>query len=130
MFDRFFARSFPMLPFGGLEAFSNYPAINVSDTGDAIIVRADVPGIEAKDVEISVEGNMLTLRGEKREEVRDEKENCYYMERAYGSFMRRIELPCNVDSNAAEAHLDKGVLNLRLPKLPGEASRTIKVQSS
>lgn len=130
MFDRFFGRSFPMAPFAGFESFTNYPAINVSDTGDAIVVRAEVPGIEANDVEINVEGNMLTLRGEKREEHRDEKENCYYMERTFGSFMRRVELPSNVDSNAAEAHLDKGVLNLRLPKIAGEASRTIKVKSS
>lgn len=130
MFDRFFGRSFPMTSFSGFESFSNYPAINCSDSGDAVIVRAEVPGLEPGDVEISVEGNMLILRGEKREEHRDEKENCFYMERSYGSFMRRIELPSNVDTNAAEAHLEKGILNLRLPKVAGEASRTIKVQSS
>ncbi|MBZ5708238.1 Hsp20/alpha crystallin family protein [Nannocystis pusilla] len=139
VFDRFFGR----LPMFGLEPFGNvgnvmgnvignlnYPAISVSDCGEDVLVRAEVPGLEPKDVEISVEGNILTLRGEKREEIRDEKENFFYHERSFGSFIRRIELPCHVNSEKAEAHLEKGVLSLTLPKIAGESCKTIKVQES
>lgn len=128
MFDRFFGRM-PM-SLGGFEQFANYPPLSVSDCGDTVLVRAEVPGLAPGDVEISVEGNMLTLRGEKREESRDEKENYFYHERSFGSFIRRVELPCNVDSDAADAHLEKGVLSLKLPKIAGEGCKTIRVQSS
>ncbi|MFZ6180338.1 Hsp20/alpha crystallin family protein [Nannocystis pusilla] len=125
MFDRVFGR-FPI----GLEQVGNYPMLSVSDCGDSVMVRAEVPGLDAKDVELSVEGNILTLRGEKREEIRDEKENYFYHERSFGSFIRRVELPCYVDSSAAEAHLEKGVLTLKMPKVAGESCRTIKIQDS
>lgn len=137
MFDRFFGRSPSSLvgfePFGNLGNMMgnlNYPAISVSDVGDAVMVRAEVPGLEPKDVELSVEGNILTLRGEKREEIRDEKENFFYHERSFGSFIRRVELPCHVDSERADAHLEKGILSLKLPKIAGESCKTIKIQDS
>jgi len=134
MFDRFFGRL--PVPLAGLEPFGigasnfNYPALSVSDCGDAVLVRAEVPGLEPKDVELSVEGNILTLRGEKREEMREEKENTFYHERSFGSFIRRVELPCYVDSENAEAHLEKGILSLKLPKIAGESCKTIKIQAS
>lgn len=137
MFDRFFGRLpgsiMGLEPFGNvgnLMGNLNYPAISVSDSGDNVLVRAEVPGLESKDVEISVEGNILTLRGEKREEIRDEKENFFYHERSFGSFIRRIELPCHVNSEKAEAHLEKGILSLTLPKVVGESCKTIRVQES
>lgn len=127
MFDRFF-RGFPAFPgMPGFESFSAFPAINVSDTGDAVCVKAEIPGLDADDVEISVEGNVLTLKGEKKEEKEEKKEDFYHVERSFGTFMRRVELPSPVDSNKAEARLDRGVLNLRLPKIAAESSRTIKV---
>ncbi|PCC71659.1 HSP20 family protein [Nannocystis exedens] len=125
MFDRVFGR-FPL----GFEQVGNYPTLSVSDCGDSVMVRAEVPGLDAKDVELTVEGNILTLRGEKREETRDENENYFYHERSFGSFIRRIELPCHVDSNNADAHLEKGVLTLKMPKIVGESCRTIKIQDS
>ncbi|MDC0669687.1 Hsp20/alpha crystallin family protein [Nannocystis radixulma] len=137
MFDRFFGRLpgsiMGLEPFGNvgnLMGNLNYPAISVSDSGDNVLVRAEVPGLESKDVELSVEGNILTLRGEKREEIRDEKENFFYHERSFGSFIRRIELPCHVNSEKAEAHLEKGILSLTLPKIVGESCKTIRVQES
>jgi HSP20 family protein len=131
MFDRFFGRmsAFPSFPATtGLEMFGGYPACSVSDDGEAVVVRAEVPGLDADDIDINVEGNILTLKGEKREERKEEKENFFCMERSFGSFIRRIELPSNVDTNRADARLDRGVLTLTLPKIAGEAARTIKVQ--
>lgn len=128
MFDRFFGNGFP--GFAGMESFGAFPVVNVKDVGSALEVSAEVPGLEADDIEVGVEGNLLTLRGEKKEEKKEEKDNYYHVERTFGSFMRRIELPSAVDSKGAEAHLEKGVLTLKLPKLAAEASRTIKVKSA
>ena len=93
-------------------------------------IKAEVPGLDVDDIEISVEGNVLTLKGEKKEEKEEKKEDFYHVERSFGTFMRRIELPSAVDSSKAEARLDRGVLNLRLPKTAAEASRTIKVNKA
>lgn len=127
LFDRFFTG----LPFGGMpvgyEAYSAFPTLNVSDEGDAVMVKAEVPGLDADDLEITVEGDMLTIRGEKKAEKEEKQENYYYAERSFGSFVRRVELPSAVDSNKAEARLDRGVLALRLPKIEAAMSRTIKV---
>jgi HSP20 family protein len=127
LFDRFFSN----VPFGGMpagyEAYSAFPALNVSDEGDAVMVKAEVPGLDADDLEITVEGDMLTIRGEKKAEREEKQENYYYAERSFGSFVRRVELPSAVDSNKADAKLDRGVLSLRLPKIEAAMSRTIKV---
>lgn len=125
LFDRFFT-GFPNFPVG-YEAFSAYPALNVSDLGDAVLVQAEVPGLDANDLEISVEGDLLILKGEKKAETEQKEENYYYAERSFGSFIRRVELPCSVDSNKADAQLNRGVLMLRLPKLEAQMTKTIKV---
>lgn len=128
--DRFFS-GFPMAGFPvGYEAFANYPAINVSDVGDALQVQAEVPGLDADDLEISVEGDMLLIKGEKKAEKEEKQENYYYAERSFGSFIRRIELPSSVDSNKADAQLNRGVLTLRLPKLEAQMTKTIKVKGA
>lgn len=128
LFDRFFNVN---LPFGGMpvgyDAYSAFPALNVSDEGNAVLVQAEVPGLDADDLEITVEGDLLTIRGEKKAEREEKQENYYYAERSFGSFVRRVELPSSVDSNKAEAKLDRGILSLRLPKVEAAMSRTIKV---
>ena len=131
LFDRFFSSGFPFagMP-AGYEAYSAFPALNVSDEGDAVLVKAEVPGLDADDLEITVEGDMLTIRGEKKAEKEEKQENYYYAERSFGSFIRRVELPCHVDSERADAHLEKGILSLKLPKIAGESCKTIKIQDS
>ncbi len=122
LFQNFFGDLSPTF-----ESFATFPAVTVSDNGSEVVVTAEVPGMDADDIEVTAEGNVLTLTGQKRDEKRDEKENMYRVERSFGSFMRRIQLPANVDSSAAQAELHRGVLTLHLPKTPGERSRTIKV---
>lgn len=128
LFDRFFTSGFPLggMPVG-YDAYSAFPALNVRDEGNSVLVQAEVPGLDADDLEISVEGDLLTIRGEKKAEKEERQENYYYAERSFGSFVRRVELPNAVDSNKAEARLDRGVLSLRLPKIEAAMSRTIKV---
>lgn len=95
------------------------PRVDVVDEGDALRISADLPGMERKDVEVLVEDDALVLRGEKKLESTREEKGCYRVERAFGSFQRIIPLPEDVDPERAEAHFDKGVLTLRLPKRPG-----------
>ncbi|MBA4142106.1 MAG: Hsp20/alpha crystallin family protein [Nitrosospira sp.] len=97
----------------------------IEETDKEIVVRVELPGMEKKDCQATIDGNMLYLRGEKRvERVRDN--SIYHVtERAYGIFERAIPLPCNVDADNAEANYKNGVLTVRLPKLGGEKGRLI-----
>lgn len=122
LFQNFFGDLSP-----AFESFGTFPAVTVSDSGTEVIVTAEVPGMDVEDIEVTAEGNILTLTGQKREEKRDEKENIYCVERSFGSFMRRIQLPSNVDSDNAKAELRRGVLTLQLPKVASERAHAIKV---
>jgi HSP20 family protein len=107
------------------------PAIDVSEDESSVNVTAELPGIDAADVDISVQGDMLEIRGQKREEQRDERDNYVRVERSYGEFLRRIALPTEVDSDQAEARMQNGVLTLRLPKVdPQSGRRTIQIEGS
>lgn len=129
IFDSFFSGGLSSWP-GSSEAggLRFAPTVNVSENKDAILVRAELPGLEAKDLDIQVEDDVLVLKGEKKAEKTEENENYHYNEVSYGSFIRRIALPARVDSERAEANLDKGVLKLKLPKVAGAATKQIKVK--
>jgi HSP20 family protein len=99
----------------------------VEDLEKEVVVRVEVPGMEKDDFTISVEGNTLSLSGEKHYK-RESRDSTYYlMERAYGSFQRTIPLPRNVDTDRAQASYKNGVLSIRLPKVESDTSRTIKL---
>jgi len=83
------------------------------------------PGIDAKDIDVSVSGDMLVLKGEKRQEKEEKDKNYHFSERAYGSFHRAFELPASVDRNKVAADFSKGVLTITLPKT-AEAQRPLK----
>ena len=104
------------------------PTVTVSENKDALLVRAELPGLEAKDIEISVEDDVLVLKGEKKGEKNEDNENYHYNEVTYGSFVRRIGLPARVDSERAEANLEKGILKLKLPKVVATGTKQIKVK--
>jgi len=92
------------------------PAVDVSETGDKITVKAEIPGMEAKDIEISMVGDTLTLKGEKKAEREEKEENYHMVERSYGSFSRTMKLPATVDADKVEATYKNGVLTVVLPK--------------
>lgn len=99
----------------------------VEETDKEIVMRVEVPGMEKEDCRITIEGNMLSLSGEKRF-VRETSDSTYYvMERAYGAFQRTIPLPRNVDADKAEANYRNGVLTVRLPKVDSESGINIPV---
>ena len=105
---------------------SVWPAMDVQESENEIIVKAEVPGCKAEDVDISVHGNMLTITGEKKQEEEKEGKGYYYMERSYGSFRRDINLPSEVDTSKIDASCKNGVLSIKLPK--AEKAKAVKVQ--
>ena len=107
------------------------PALDVKEDESSIVVTAELPGIDRNDIEISVQDDMLEIRGQKSEEHKNEQENYYMVERSYGAFARRITLPAEVDSEQAEATMNNGVLTLYLPKaVPKAGKKTISIQES
>lgn len=110
------------------------PRIDVSETDKAIEICAELPGVEENDIDVQLNGDMLTIRGEKKSEREEggKDKNYHVVERSYGSFARTIQLPFNTDPNKVQASFDKGVLTVTLPK-PQEAqqsSKRIEVKSS
>ncbi|OHD68251.1 MAG: hypothetical protein A2W19_16760 [Spirochaetes bacterium RBG_16_49_21] len=94
------------------------PKVDVHEDDKAIYVKAEIPGLEEKDLQVSLKENMLTISGEKKEEKteEDKKRDYYYCERRFGSFSRAIELPASVKADAVKAKYHNGVLEIELPK--------------
>jgi HSP20 family protein len=123
---RGFDRAFELAPAAGAaRAFE--PRIDVEETAKELRVTAELPGLEEKDFEIHVEGDVLTLRGEKREERGDRAAG--WFERRHGAFQRAIRLPAEVDADAATATFKDGVLRIALPRARAAEVRTIPVRS-
>lgn len=106
------------------------PAVDIFEDTDAIHVKAELPGVKSEDVKIDVENNVLTLRGERKLERRDEKDSYHRVERSYGAFARQFMLPRTVDAEKIEAELKEGVLTVRLPKRAEVKPRQISVKAS
>ncbi len=105
------------------------PAVEVSETNDALVLTAELPGIEEKNLKISIENNVLSIDGEKEQEATDAPPTkAYYItERYYGAFQRSFALPRTVDVEHVKAVFEKGVLTITLPKLPQSKGRQIAV---
>ena len=127
LFNDFFNRNFMMGPFGRVDWM---PPVDVSETGKEVVVHAEVPGMDAKDIDIALNGRILTIRGERKEEKEEKKRSYHRIERRYGSFFRSFELPADVDASAVEATYKDGVLKLSLPKTEEQSLKKIEVKSS
>lgn len=125
LFDNFF-KGFDVEPFESrMGAFS--PKVDVTENDKEIKISAELPGMDEKDIDISLQNNMLTVRGEKKEEKEDKGKGYYRMERAYGSFTRTIPLPVEVATDKVEAKFCKGVLSITLPKTAKAVAETKKI---
>jgi HSP20 family protein len=103
----------------GLDLASNAwfaPAFDMTEQNGAFAISAELPGIDEKNIELKVANGILTVKGEKSEEKKEEEKDYYLSERRYGSFQRSFELPAGVDADKIEASFSKGVLNIKLPK--------------
>ncbi len=103
------------------------PQIDLYETDDAIVIKAVMPGVKPEDLHISITGDVLTLRGEIREEAEEEGATYYLKERVYGTFQRSIRLPAPVIADQAEATLEHGVLTLVLPKVEEARPKQITI---
>ena len=101
------------------------PAISVAETNDAFEVTAELPGVDEKDIKVSLDDNQLVISGEKKAESTKEEKEWHVEERSYGSFYRSMSLPFEPEDGAVEAHFDKGVLHLTIKK-PAKAVKTAK----
>jgi HSP20 family protein len=104
------------------------PALDMSETETAIDVRMDLPGITAKDIDIQVNGNLLTVSGERKEEKEEKRKTFHRVERSYGSFSRTVTLPCAVNESEVAAEYKDGVLTVKLPKTEESKAHKIKVK--
>lgn len=106
------------------------PVIDVADREKEVQIKAELPGMDEKDVEVSLSGNILTISGEKKEEREEgEKGSDYHLsERRYGSFKRSLSIPEGIDGDKVKASFDKGVLTVTLPKKPEAQRKTKKIK--
>lgn len=122
-FDSFFRGLDRPFSFLGPKA---WPAVDVAEKDDAIVVRAEVPGCRPEEIDISVYGNTLTISGEKKESREQNAEGYYHMESSYGSFRRDIPLSAEIDESKIDAVCKDGILSITLPK--AEKSKAVKVK--
>lgn len=103
------------------------PEIDVREETDRFLVHADLPGIKKEELDISVSGNLLTLKGERKHEREAKEKNRYYSERTFGAFSRTLELPSEIDAGKVQATYKDGVLEISLPKSEHAKPKQIKV---
>jgi HSP20 family protein len=106
------------------------PNIDISETNEAIEVSAEMPGLERKDVEISVDDDTLTIRGEKKVEEGQNDKNVQHSERSYGVFLRVLQLPPGIDPSSIQATMSKGVLKVTIPKPAKSEPKKIEVKEA
>lgn len=116
-----------MLPTETVEFETKLPRLDMYTEGDELVVKADIPGIGKDDVTISVTDNVLSISGERKTEKKVEKGDYYSYERSEGSFCRSIELPFEVDMDKTKAHLDSGVLEIRLTKTHEKENKSTRI---
>lgn len=126
LFDRFFGRDI-MEPFYEEWFQSAYPQLDIKETDKDVKVSVELPGMDEKDIQVSMTGNSLTIKGEKKEEKEEKEANYIRSERRYGMFNRVVQLPEGIDSNKATASFKNGLLEIEIPKSEKEAAQKKKI---
>jgi HSP20 family protein len=132
-FDRLFRDAFSsVLPVreGELPTRAWAPAVDICENENNIVLKAELPGVDPKDVEVRVEDNTLYLKGERKFEKDTKEENYHRIERSYGSFARSFALPNSIDAEKVAAEYQDGLLTLTLPKREETKPKTIKINIS
>jgi len=104
------------------------PTMDITETKSDLIVKAELPGIDPKEIDISLTGDTLTIKGEKQQEKEEKEENYYRIERSYGIFSRTIKLPMSVQNDKIKASYQHGVLKITLPKSEEAKQKQIKIK--
>lgn len=127
MWEDFFGpRGWGLRPWEGEWA----PAIDVSETADKVEIKAEVPGIDPKEINITLTGDVLTIKGEKKSEREETKESYHLVERSYGSFSRSLTLPAAVEVDKIDARYEKGVLTVTCPKKEEVKPKAIEIKAA
>ena len=124
LWNRFMGETSP----GGAFTAEWLPSVDISETQNDFVVKAELPGMDAEDVNVSISGDILTIKGEKNKEEEEKDEHYHYMERYYGSFQRSFQLPSGVQGDNVEASFEKGVLKVTLPKVAEAQKKEVKVK--
>ncbi|HUX09306.1 MAG TPA: Hsp20/alpha crystallin family protein [Terriglobia bacterium] len=114
----------------GTRAGAWIPAVDIYETEQNIVLKAELPGVDPKDVEATVHEGTLYLKGERKYEKEVKEENYHHVERAYGSFARSFELPASVDAEKVQAEFKDGVLTLTMPKREEAKAKKIKISAA
>jgi len=123
-----FGQSFsPWALFRGIES-AKLPSVDIAENANAFTLTAELPGLTAEDVDVSLDGRNLIIKGEKQQETKTEDKNYHLTERTYGAFERSFYLPDGVDADAINAAVAKGVLTVTLPKLPSAVDKAKKIE--
>ena len=104
------------------------PAVDIEETEREYLVKADLPEVKKEDVKVTVDDGVLTIEGERKQEKEEKNKRFHKIERAYGKFVRRFELPTEVDAAKVQAEFKEGVLNVHLPKSSNGTPKTIQVK--
>ncbi len=104
------------------------PAVDIKEDEKSFTMLADIPGVDPKDIEVTMDNNVLTVKGERQSEKKTEEENYKRVERQYGAFYRRFTLPDTADAENIEAHSEHGVLKVTIPKKEVAQSRRISIK--
>ncbi|MEQ8968678.1 MAG: Hsp20/alpha crystallin family protein [Azospirillaceae bacterium] len=132
--DRLFDEFSRGLPFGGLRrqiegGLTVWPSMDVAESDDGTVtVTAELPGIDEKDLTVDLHDNVLTIRGEKKSERKESKQDYHMSERSYGAFSRRIALPFEADPDKVTAHVGKGVLTVTVPRPPEAQKKARRIE--
>ena len=130
LFDRFLG-NWGANPLESLPArFGFGPRMDLAETDHEVVVKAELPGVDPKDVDIRVEGNYLTIRGEKKQEKEEKRSDYHYVERQYGTFSRSIQLPSTIDPDKVDAGFKEGVLTITVAKRPEAKAKKIPVRNA
>lgn len=125
LFDRFFEPRWDEFEAVGEWA----PKLDFSETKDAYVVKAEVPGVEQKDISVQLQNQTLTIKGEKHKEKEEKEEKYHRVERSWGAFTRTLALPMGVEIDKVSATFKDGLLTIKLPKAPGAKGTTIPVKA-
>lgn len=128
MFQRFFEQPFSAVRQGGGEMIAWAPPLDINETDGQIRIQAEIPGVSAEDIDISVEDDVLTIAGEKKEESERDEQGFHIAERRFGSFRRSVQLPATVDTENVDAQFDDGVLTVTLNKTQAQPRKKIPVK--
>lgn len=138
-FDRF-TEDFWRRPFGALPGFlgregwlghvvpTRMPSLDLYEEKDDVIIKAELPGMSKGDIEVSMSGDVITLKGEKKKEEEVKERDYYRRERSYGSFSRSVQLPCEVKGDQIRAHFKEGILEIHCPKSEEAKKKSVAVK--